>query len=388
MASSVLEVADILRACGPEYRRRHCGHLSRDQLRAMWAIEHCRTPALGGQLYVCDHCGRREPRYHSCRNRHCPKCQGLASARWLEARRAELLPVGYFHLVFTLPEELNVFLLWNPRRLYALLFRCAWDTLRTLTTDPRHLGARCGCLALLHTWSQTLTYHPHLHCIVPAGGLSFEADAWIPSRRNFLAPVKALSRVFRAKFLSLLKRAYRRRELRLPTSHPASGDPRAFQTLLDALFQKNWVVYCKAPFAGPHRVLAYLARYTHRVALTNQRLLHADTERVTFSYKDYRHRARTSTITLSTDEFLRRFLLHVLPSGFVRIRSYGLLANRDRHRTLDRCRLLTRFSRRVHSQLASRGCASPLPPCPCGQGLLHPLTRLTLCTPPATRGPP
>lgn len=388
MGLAPLELAHIVRAAGADYRARHRGHLSRDQLRALWAIEHCRTPALGGHLYVCDHCGRREPRYHSCRNRHCPKCQGLASARWCEARRAELLPVGYFHLVFTLPEELNPFLLWNPRRLYDLLFRCAWETLRTLTADPAYLGARCGCLAVLHTWSQTLTYHPHLHCIVPAGGLAFEGAAWIPSRRNFLAPVKALSRVFRAKFLAHLKRAYRRKDLRLPASHPASGHPRAFQTLVDELFEKNWVVYCKAPFAGPQRVLAYLARYTHRVALTNRRLLYADPERVTFCYRDYRHRARASSITLSVDEFLRRFLLHVLPSRFVRIRSYGLLANRGRHQNLTRCRDLTHCSRRSPRPPVARPRISPLPRCLCGQGHLHPLTTLASSTPPLTRGPP
>lgn len=388
MGPARLELAHIVRTAGAEYRERHRGHLSRDQLRALWAIEHCRTPALGGQLYVCDECGRREPRYHSCRNRHCPKCQGLASRRWLEARRAELLPVGYFHLVFTLPEELNPWLLWNPRRLYELLFHCAWDTLRTLTADPAHLGARCGCLALLHTWSQTLTYHPHLHCIVPAGGLAFEGDAWIPSRRHFLAPVKAMSRVFRAKFLSRLKRAYRRGELRVPRSQPELTDPRCFQAVIDALFQKNWVVYCKAPFAGPRRVLAYLARYTHRVALTNTRLLHTDGERLTFAYKDYRHRARPSTLTLSNDEFLRRFLLHVLPSGFVRIRSYGLLANRTRRSTLDRCRRLLQGARRVGSPRARCQRTPPLPACPCGRGHLRPIGTVERSVPRSPRGPP
>ena len=388
MGLAPLELAHIVRGAGAAYRMRHRGHLSRAQQRALWAIEHCRTSTLGGHLYVCDHCGRSEPRYHSCRNRHCPKCQGLASQRWLEARRAELLPVDYFHLVFTLPEELNVFLLWNSKRLYDLLFRCAWDTLRVLTADPAHVGARCGCLALLHTWSQTLTYHPHLHCIVPAGGLSFEGDAWIPTRRNFLAPVKALSRVFRGKFLSALKRAYRRGELRLPVSHPAHDDPRAFKTLLDALFQKNWVVYCKAPFAGPQRVLAYLARYTHRVALTNNRLLFADGERVTFSYKDYRHSARTSTITLTTDEFLRRFLLHVLPSHFVRVRSYGLLANRNRSATLDHCRRLTRTSRRSPSAAPRLAPVSRALCCQCRLGQLRCLTSIQRSRTPALRGPP
>lgn len=388
MGSAPLELAHIVRAAGADYRARHRGQLTGDQLRALWAIEHCRTPTLGGHLYVCDHCGRREPRYHSCRNRHCPKCQGLASARWCEARRAELLPVGYFHLVFTVPQELNPFLLWNPRRLYDLLFRCAWATLSALTADPRYLGARCGCLALLHTWSQTLTYHPHLHCIVPAGGLAHEGDVWIPSRRNFLAPVKALSRVFRAKLLAHLKRAYRSQDLRLPASHPASGDPRAFQSLVDELFAKNWVVYCKAPFAGPQRVLAYLARYTHRIALTNRRLLHADDEHVTFSYRDYRHRARLSTITLSTDEFLRRFLLHVLPSRFVRCRSYGLLANRGRRQSLAHCRRLTHALRRPRPSSRPLPRISALSRCVCGQGQLHPVATLASAAATSTRGPP
>jgi hypothetical protein len=228
--------------------------------------------------------------------------------------------VGYFHLVFTLPEELNPWLQWNPRRLYDLLFRCAWDALCALTTDPAYLGARIGGLVLLHTWSQTLTYHPHLHCIVPAGGLAFEHDAWIPTRRHFLAPVKALARSFRGKFLSRFKRAQRRGELHVPRSLPGLSDPDRFQSFVDELFRKHWVVYCKAPFARPQRVLAYLARYTHRVALANSRLLHADLDHVTFTYKNYRRQARTSTLTLSTDEFLRRFLLHVLPRGFGRQR--------------------------------------------------------------------
>ena len=385
MASALLELAHIVRLAGADYRARHRGHLSRDQLRALWAIEHCRTPTLGGHLYVCDQCGRREPRYHSCRNRHCPKCQGLASARWCEKRRAELLPVGYFHLVFTLPEELHPFLLWNPVRLYDVLFHSAWETLCTLGANPAYLGARCGCLALLHTWSQTLAYHPHLHCIVPGGGLSFENDSWISARRNFLAPVSALSRVFRAKFLSHLKHAYRARQLRLAPSHPSHGNPRAFQALVDALFQKRWMVYCKAPFAAPQRVLAYLARYTHRVAITNTRLLHADARRVTFSYRDYRHRARHSVMTLSTDEFLRRFLLHVLPSRFVRIRSYGFLSNRSRHRTLARCRDLMRRRQRAPTPQSA---AVAHPRCPCGRGYLRPVALFASCLPPASRAPP
>lgn len=385
MGPAPLELADIVRTAGADYRERHRGQLSTAQLRALWAIEHCRTPTLGGQLYVCDDCGHVQPRYHSCRNRHCPKCQGLASQRWIEARRAELLPVGYFHLVFTLPAELNPWLLWNPRRLYDLLFRCAWDALSAVTTDPAHLGARIGCLALLHTWSQTLAFHPHLHCIVPAGGMAFEHDAWIPARRHFLAPVKALSRSFRGKFLSRFKRAQHRGELQLPRSHPEFGDPHRFQSLVDELFRKPWVVYCKAPFARPQRVLAYLARYTHRVALLNSRLLHAAPDRVTFSYKDYRHQARTSTLTLATDEFLRRFLLHVLPPGFVRIRSYGLLANRGRHRHLDQCRRLIR-PRRSRVQPPRR----PPPPllCPaCRSEHLHRFTSLERAPSPP-RGPP
>jgi hypothetical protein len=386
MGLAPLELADIVRTAGADYRERQRGHLSTAQLRALWAIEHCRTPTLGGQLYVCDDCGHVQPRYHSCRNRHCPKCQGLASQRWIEARRAELLPVGYFHLVFTLPEELNPWLLWNPRRLYDLLFGCAWDALSALTTDPTHLGARIGCLALLHTWSQTLAFHPHLHCIVPAGGLAFEHEVWIPARRHFLAPVKALSRSFRGRFLSRFKRAYHRGELQLPRSHPELDQPNRFQSFVDELFRKHWVVYCKAPFARPQRVLAYLARYTHRVAITNSRLLHTDTKRVTFSYKDYRHRARTSTLTLATGEFLRRFLLHVLPPGFVRIRSYGLLANRARHHHLDQCRRLIRPRR-------SRRCSSrrPLPLLPlvcaaCRSEHLHRLT--SFARTPSPRGPP
>ena len=326
-SSSGLEVADIVWRFGPAFRETYRGHLNRSQLRTLGAIEACRTAALGGHVYQCAHCGARKIVYNSCRNRHCPKCQGLDKERWLEQRCAELLPVPYFHVVFTVPEELNPLALSHPRLLYDLLFHCAAESLLEIAADPKHLGARIGVLAILHTWSQKLTLHPHLHCLVPAGGLSIDGDWWVRCRRRFFLPVRVLSKLYRGKLLAALRSAADKGDL-----------PPAHLPALDPLYRKPWMVYSKPPFGSPKQVLAYLARYTHRVALTNQRLVRITDETVTFSWKDYADAETPREMTLSGEEFLRRFLLHVLPDRFVRIRYFGLFANRHRQQMVTLCR--------------------------------------------------
>jgi hypothetical protein len=334
--ASVLEVAQIFRLYGEEYRRKH--RLSRPQLRAMRAIEACRTAALGGHVDECEQCGARTVSYNSCRNRHCPKCQSLDKERWLEQRCGELLPVPYFHVVFTVPHELNPLALANPKWFYDLLFASASQALLEIAADPKRLGARIGVLAVLHTWSQTLEVHPHLHCIVPGGGLSLDGQRWVPTRRpGYFLPVQVLAALFRGKFLAGVKTAYQAGQLILPES---LQDPASFQALLDRLYGKAWVVYSKPPFGSPKQVLAYLARYTHRVAISNPRLVRLEGGRVTFTYKDYSQGGRVREMTLPVEEFIRRFLLHVLPESFVRIRYFGLLSNRHRKKNLARCREL------------------------------------------------
>ena len=328
MVSSGLEVAHIFRLYGEEYRQTH--RLSRPQLRAMRAIENCRTAALGGHVYRCDHCGTEKISYNSCRNRHCPKCQNLDKERWLEERRSELLPVPYYHLVFTLPEELNLLALGNPREIYDLLFRSASQTLLEVAADPKHLGAHLGILAVLHTWGQTLVLHPHLHCIVPAGGPSLDGTRWVAGSEKFLLPVRVLAAVFRGKFLAGLKELYQEGSLSLSGGAESLHDPFEFRNLLDRLYRKSWWVYSKPPFGGPEQVLKYLARYTHRVALSNYRLVRLENDQVTFTYKDYSEGSQVRQMTLPVEEFIRRFLLHILPDRFVRIRHYGLFANRHR----------------------------------------------------------
>ncbi len=360
--TSRLEVAHIFRLYGEEYRQGH--RLSRPQLRAMRAIEICRTASLGGHVDECDQCGVRTISYNSCRNRHCPKCQGLDRDLWLEQRCGELLPVPYFHVVFTVPEELNPLALANPKWFYDLLFDCAAKALLEIAADAKHLGARIGVLAVLHTWSQTLLLHPHLHCIVPGGGLSPDGQRWIASRPNYFLPVQVLSRLFRGKFLAQVKAAWKSGQLRLPET---LRDPFTFQNLLDRLYRKTWVVYSKPPFAGPEQVLAYLARYTHRVAISNHRLLRLKDDQVTFTYKDYTQGGRVREMTLPVDEFIRRFLLHVLPERFVRIRYYGLLSNRQRAGNLARCREL------LGAPPSELSVAEP----PAGEGWQARLVRLT-----------
>jgi hypothetical protein len=314
--------------------------LSRAQRRAMRAIETCRTAALGGHRETCDTCGAERLAYNSCRNRHCPKCQTLAKERWLAARRAELLPVEYFHVVFTLPHALNALAQGNPRVLYALLFRTVAATLTTFARDPRHLGGELGGTAILHTWGQNLSQHLHLHCVVPGGALSRDGARWIAAPPGFLFPVRALGQVFRGKYLAGLRRAFQAQQLVFAGSVASLADPAAFAAWLADLRQHAWVVYAKRPFGGPTQVLDYLGRYTHRVALSNERLISHTDGVVRFRWKDYADGARVKVMALEADEFIRRFLLHIVPGGFVRIRHFGFLANRTRRAKLAQCRAL------------------------------------------------
>jgi hypothetical protein len=327
-----LEVADIFRAHGPTLRHHQRGHLSLGQLKVMSAIEQCRSLVLGGHALRCSACAEPQIAYNSCRNRHCPKCQASAAQRWLEARQADLLPVEYYHVVFTLPAPIGAIAYTNKELIYGLLFDIAAETLRTIAADPKHLGARIGVTLVLHTWGSALTHHPHVHGIVPGGGLAPGADRWVPCKPGFFLSVRVLSRLFRRRFLEELQNLHRGGQLMFFGEHVDLSDPSAFADWLMPLRQCEWVVYAKRPFSGPEDVLAYLSRYTHRVAISNSRLLALDERGVTFRWKDYRAHARTryKTMTLITDEFMRRFLLHVLPCGFHRIRHYGLLANANR----------------------------------------------------------
>lgn len=333
-----LEVADIFRQHGSSFRLTH--PLSPEQRRVMRAIEVCRTSVLGGHVDQCDACSYQRVSYNSCSNRHCPKCQSLAKARWLEARMADLLPVEYFHVVFTLPEQLASLALQNKRVVYNILFATAAETLRTIAADPKHLGAEIGFLAVLHTWGQTLRHHPHLHCVVPGGGLSLDGSHWRSCRKGFFLSVNVLARLFRRLFLEALARAYKQGKLSFYGTSAYLAEPLAFNRLLASLRAREWWVYAKRPFGGPEQVLAYLGRYTHRVAISNHRLLALQDDHVTFSWKDYARGNQQRIMTLKADEFIRRFLLHVLPRGFQRLRQFGLLANRSRREKLALCRKL------------------------------------------------
>ena len=335
-----LEVADIFRGFGPKYRAAQAGHLSLDQLRVMSAIERCRTAALGGHVEGCADCGHQRIAYNSCRNRHCPKCQGAAARAWLAEREADLLPVGYFHVVFSLPAEIAAIAWTNKAAVYDLLFRAAAETMLTIAADRKHLGARIGITAVLHTWGSAMTHHPHIHMIVPGGGLSLDGQSWVSARARFLLPVRVLSRLFRRIFLAGLMELHAATQLKFFGEAQSLVERRAFLRHLAPLRRKNWVVYAKPPFAGPQAVLAYLARYTHRVAISNNRLLDIENDQVRFKWKDYRGGNQVKTMTLSAEEFIRRFLLHVLPNGFQRIRYYGFLGNRHREEKLAVCRHL------------------------------------------------
>ena len=368
---TALEVADIFRAAGPAYRAAHAGHLSLHQLKVMSAIEHCRTAALGGHVEACADCGHWRIAYNSCRNRHCPRCQGAAARTWLAAREADLLPVGYFHVVFTLPAEVAAIAFHNKALIYDLLFRTASETMMTIAADPRHLGARIGITAVLHSWGSAMAYHPHVHMIVPGGGVSCDGTRWISSRPAFLLPVRVLGALFRRLFLARLTVLYDAGRLGFFGTMAPLADRRVFLRHLSPLRRKRWVVYAKPPFAGPAAVLAYLSRYTHRVAISNRRLLAFDETGVTFQYKDYRRSGaeRQQVMTIAADEFIRRFLLHVLPRGFHRIRHYGLLAGSSRSASLARARTLLDVAPEP-DDADPEPSADPSPPCPCCGGTM------------------
>jgi hypothetical protein len=338
-----VEVADILRAQGDRFIERNRSWLSYQQLAVLRALRYCRTSSLGGHMDRCSNCGHQAISYNSCRNRHCPKCQAQARQRWLAAREQELLGVSYFHVVFTLPQELNALCKRNAKVLYNLLFRVSAETMLELAADPKHLGAEIGFLSILHTWGQNLSLHPHVHCVVPAGGLSPDHRRWVHPKYAFFLPVKVLARIFRARFVRGLRRAYRRNQLVFSGKTTPLANAGRFQAFVNTLFAQNWIVYAKPAFGGPLAVLRYLGRYTHRVAISNHRLLAFDGDRVTFRWKDYAHGNKQRTMTLPAPEFLRRFLQHVLPRGFVRIRQFGYLASPCRTARLALARKLLDF---------------------------------------------
>jgi hypothetical protein len=334
------EVADIFRLHGPGYRQQH--DLPCHQLRLMYDIESCRTSVLGGHVERCDHCAEERISYNSCCNRHCPKCQHLARTKWVESRKGELLPIDYYHVVFTIPQQLNDIVLRNKPQLYKILFAASAETLQTIAADPRHLGAQIGFFSILHSWGQNLLFHPHIHCVVTGGGVSPDRTRWVSCKPGFFLPVEVLSQLFRRLFLETLEEAYRNKLLSFPGAIESLQAPAAFRKLISSLKHIDWVVYAKAPFGGPQRVVEYLGRYTHRVAIDNRRILNVTEHEVTFQYKQYRsaeaHKSRTMTV--DADEFIRRFLLHSLPPGLPRIRHYGLFAGRTKKQNLALCREL------------------------------------------------
>jgi Putative transposase/Transposase zinc-binding domain len=376
MTRPALEVADIFRGHGAAWRDANRGHVSLDQLKVMNAIESCRTAALGGHVARCEDCAHTTIAYNSCRNRNCPKCQGAAAREWMAAREAELLPVPYFHVVFTLPAAIGDIAYQNKAVIYDLLFKASAETMLTIAADPKHLGARIGITAVLHTWGSAMTHHPHIHMIVPGGGLA-EDGRWVSCKPNFLLPVRVLSKLFRRLILEKLLAAHLAGALKFFGAHAALADPKAFAAFLAPLRNKRWFVYTKRPFAGPKAVLAYLSRYTHRVAISNRRLIACDGRRVTFKVKDYRVEGpgRDTTMTLDTGEFIRRFLIHVLPKGFHRIRHYGLFAGSNRAEKIAQvCKLLNSAPPAADAsakaqQTSQTDQVQPLAnPCPCCGG--------------------
>jgi hypothetical protein len=372
-----LEVADIFREHGPAWRQANAGHVSLDQLKVMSAIENCRTAALGGHVLRCENCSHVEIAYNSCRNRHCPKCQAAAAKEWLAAREAELLQVPYFHVVFTLPAQIADIAYQNKAVIYDLLFKASSETMLVIAADPKHLGARIGFLSVLHNWGSAMIHHPHVHMIVPGGGFSLDGSKWLPCRPRFLFAVEVLSQLFRRLFLDKLLAAHRAGQLQFFGNHAPLIDRQAFARLLAPLRTSKWVVYCKRPFGGPKQVLRYLARYTHRVAISNRRLIACDDKGVTFKWKDYRRKGaeRYQLMTLATHEFIRRFLIHVLPAGFHRIRYYGLLASPSRAANVARARELLAMPLLPLDALKPASIDPSQPqinqhPCPCCGGLM------------------
>ncbi len=404
MPRPALEVADIFRDHGPTWRRANAGHLSLAQLKVMSAIETCRTAALGGHVAACTSCAHEHIAYNSCRNRHCPKCQSVAARDWLERRAADLLPVLYYHVVFTLPAAIADIAYHNKAVVYDLLVKASAETMQTIAVDPRHLGAKIGMTSVLHTWGSAMTHHPHVHIIVPGGGLSEDGARWIACRPGFFLPVRVLSRLFRRLFLTMLATAHRQRRLRFFGERAGLADPNAFAAFIAPLRRSEWVVYAKAPFGGPEAVLAYLSRYTHRVAIANSRLVAADANTVTFRWKDYRAQRRSGgrdhqkLMRLETSEFIRRFLLHVLPAGFHRIRHYGLFANSVRVGNIATIRRLldaappdneqTPASEAQHTEDGPSSGRTLRQPCPCCGGRMIVIETFARGQMPRSRAPP
>ena len=390
---SSLEVADIFRRHGAAWRAARSGHLDRQQLRVMGAIEACRTATLGGHVWQCEDCNHTKTAYNSCRNRHCPKCQGAARAEWVAARCAELLPVPYFHVVFTLPGPVAAIAYHNKAEVYAILFRAATRALRVIAADPRHLGAQIGGVAVLHSWGQAMQHHPHVHCIIPGGGLAPDGSRWIACPEGFFLSVRVLGRLFRRLFLEQLARAHAAGRLRFSGTLASLADPATFKTQCSKLRRVDWVVYAKRPFGGPQQVLAYLGRYTHRVAIANSRLIDMVDGRIRLRWKNYRKEAVNKVMTLSASEFIRRFLLHVLPSGFHRIRPFGFMANGHRTAKIARCRELLETDREDSADPATAQDAPEAEPdpkgtdqspaCSCCGGRMHRITAI----PRPMRGP-
>jgi hypothetical protein len=381
---AALEVADIFRRHGEAYRQTHAGHFGRTERRIMGAVEACRTAALGGHIERCADCGLIRVAYNSCRNRHCPKCQGPARAAWVAERQAELLPVPYFHVVFTLPASAAEIAFQNKAAVYAILFKAAAETLTTIAADPRHLGAEIGFIGVLHTWGQNLQHHPHVHCLVPGGGLSLEGTRWVSCRPGFFLPVRVLSRLFRRLFLEKLGAAFKAGDLGFFGALAGLTDPAVFARRLTELRRREWVVYAKRPFAGPEAVLAYLGRYTHRVAIGNSRLVALAGGEVSFRWRDYRHHDKNKVMTLAANEFIRRFLLHALPDGFHRIRHYGFLANRRRAEKLTLCRKLLDEPARAPTGDRPECRRLSVDRCPCCGGRMEPVAvvlRVTMGNP-------
>jgi hypothetical protein len=387
-----LEIADIFRKHGPAWRQANAGHINLSQLKVMSAIEACRTEALGGHVAACTKCSHQHIAYNSCKNRHCPKCQGPAARDWMAARAEDLLPVEYFHVVFTLPAEIARIALWNKRAIYGLLFRASAQTVMTIAVDPKRLGAKVGMTSVLHTWGSALTHHPHIHMIVPGGGLSPGGTRWIASKPGFFLHVRVLSRLFRRLFVEGLMALHRSGDLAFYSDLKGLAETGAFANWLAPFRKTEWVVYAKPPFGGPEAVLAYLSRYTHRVAISNQRLVSADADTVAFRWKDYRIKSgdRQKVMRLPTDEFIRRFLMHVLPDGFHRIRHYGLLASAKRKANIAKARVLigTHVPER---ELQTDGDPAPLTlrePCPCCGGSMLIIETFKRGQVPRSRAPP
>jgi Putative transposase/Transposase zinc-binding domain len=395
VARPALEVADIFRDHGPAWRDANRGHVSLAQLKVMSAIERCRTAALGGHVARCENsaCGHTVIGFNSCRDRHCPKCQGSAARKWLADREAELLPVGYFHVVYTLPSQLRDVAFQNKRVVYGLLMKAAAETTLEIAADPKRLGARIGTTSVLHTWGSALTHHPHVHMIVPGGGLSKDGARWVSSRGNFLVHVDVLARKFQGKLLAMLLDAHDAGELKFFNTHSGLADRATFKRFIGPLRHIKWVVYCKPPFSGPEQVLRYLSRYTHRVAISNRRLVSADDGGIAFRWKDYREDglARWKTMSLSPGEFIRRFLLHVLPKGFHRIRHYGLFANANRAEAIARARALlgvTLPPPKPEPELQSGEARVLASPCPCCGARMHVIETFEAGTMPRHRPSP